>query len=295
MSQAMNFSPLIKQLSGGELPPNSINLVYSPSCPHCHNIMPQYNQLPGLSGGKFSVNAVNLMDHYHELRAGGVEVGGVPQILIRGGSTELMEYNGPRMAESIAKEAFSFIDGQLAGGSIPAAPKAMESTDALLGGATELTPAAPDVELTGGKKHHKRRRSKSKSHRRHHMRGGSYRRHYMRGGSTLTGGDDSAEITLEGGRRRSRSRSRSRRSRRSRSRSRSRSRRHHMRGGSIEAGETPSVPEAPPAEVSLEGGRARKRGHQLDRWRMHLKSYMAKHPKMLLRDAMMNASKSYRG
>jgi thioredoxin-like negative regulator of GroEL len=99
MSQAMNFSPDVKILEGGEIPPNSVTLVYSPSCPHCHNILPQYNQLANLSGGKFSVNAVNLMDHYHTLRAGGIEVGGVPQILIRGGGSEILEYGGPRMAE----------------------------------------------------------------------------------------------------------------------------------------------------------------------------------------------------
>jgi hypothetical protein len=319
MSQPMNFSPLVQQLSGGELPLNSINLVYSPSCPHCHNIMPQYNQLPGLSGGKFSVNAVNLMDHYHELRAGGVQVGGVPQILIRGGSTELMEYNGPRMADSIAKEAIAFIDGQLAGGSTPSAatetpiatetPSAMESTDALLGGAAAQAQDA----LTGGKKrgpkkgsHHRKHKSKSRSkgRRHHHMRGGSVvtgealnseitleggsrrRHHRMRGGSTLTG--EASEVLVGGRSRKHRSRSRS-----SRSRSRSRRHRHHMmmRGGStIEGGETPSVS----SEVTFEGGKAKKgrRGSHLGKWRRHVMAYAKQH-NMSLKKAMSKARASY--
>ena len=266
MSQPMNFSPNITQLSGGELPPNSINLVYSPSCPHCHNIMPQYNQLPGLSGGKFSVNAVNLMDHYHELRAGGVQVGGVPQILIRGGSTELLEYNGPRMADSIAKEAMAFIDGQLSGGSTPAptttdtslpAPPT-ESTDALLGGAT---PAQSTPALTGGKKRGPKRGS---HHRKHHKKSHSRSRH-----------------------------SRSRHSR-SRSRSRSRShRRHRMMGGSIAGGESAPAPvtESTP-EATLQGGK-RGRGQHLKRWRDHVMRYAMEH-NISLKQAMSRARKSYR-
>jgi thiol-disulfide isomerase/thioredoxin len=233
MSQQMNFSPQVNQLSGGELPPNSVTLVYSPSCPHCHNIMPQYNELARLAGGKFSVNAVNLMDHYHELRAGGVQVGGVPQILIRGGSSELLEYNGPRMADSIAKEAMGFMDGTLAGG------KVQESTDALLGGANQSTAQStiPAPELAGGSRrrrhHHRRSRSRSRSrrsrrhHRHHHMRGGKAAA--IEGGATPTpiaGGEVAAtpaavatpteNVELTAGsrrRRRSRSRSRSRRHR----------------------------------------------------------------------------------
>ena len=154
----MNFSPQINQLSGGELPPNSVTLVYSPSCPHCHNILPQYNQLANLSGGKFSVNAVNLMDHYHTLRAGGIEVGGVPQILIRGGGSEILEYGGPRMAEAISKEAMDFIDsGKLSGGRV------FGRHDALLGGSIDSALS----EIEGGKRHRRRR---------------------MRGGAELEGG-----------------------------------------------------------------------------------------------------------
>lgn len=225
------------------------------------------------------MNAVNLMDHYHELRAGGVQVGGVPQILIRGGSSELLEYNGPRMADSIAKDALAFMDGQLSGGSTfaPATPApATESTDALLGGAT---PAAAAPALTGGKKrgpkkgsHHRKHRSKSRSrsrsrsrskshskkhHRHHRMRGGAYgskMRGYMMGGSKITGGETTSGM----------------------------------------------VPEAAAAvtEVNLEGGKSRSRsrkgrGHHLDRWRKHVMAYAKQHG-ISLKKAMSKARASYR-
>lgn len=261
MSQPMNFSPDIKILSGGELPPNSVTLVYSPSCPHCHNILGQYNQLPGLAGGKFSVNAVNLMDHYHSLRAGGIEVGGVPQILIRGGSSEILEYGGPRMAESIAKDAMGFLSGgeRLSGGRI-------FGSDMLLGG------SADEVVLEGGKR--RRRRSKSRM---------------MGGAGSLAGGK----------RRRSRSRSRSRRMRggdevemaggvaleagkRHRRRSRSRSRR--FRGG--EVAQAPAV-EAK-AATELNGGRSRAKG-----WIAHVKKYWHAHGGSY-GDALRKAAPSWR-
>ena len=195
----MNFSPDIKILEGGEIPLNSVTLVYSPSCPHCHNILPQYNQLAGLSGGKFSVNAVNLMDHYHTLRAGGVEVGGVPQILIRGGSSEILEYGGPRMAESISKEALNFLSGgsKLHGGRI-------FGGDMLLGGKVEN-----QSPLSGGRR--RRRRSRR-------MRGGvspslsggrrrRRRSRRMRGGSNAASPVvEAAPQSLSGGRRRGASR-----------------------------------------------------------------------------------------
>ena len=241
MSQAMNFSPDVKLLEGGELPTNSVTLVYSPSCPHCHNILPQYNQLANLSGGKFSVNAVNLMDHYHTLRAGGIEVGGVPQILIRGGGSEILEYGGPRMAESISREAVDFISsGKLSGGRV------FGRHDALLGGSIDT--ALKEIE--GGKRSRHRRRR-------------------MGGGADLEGG------------RRSRSRSRSRRSRSRRSHRRlgggatdsavaaavaeviapvlegGRRRRRSMRGGE---------------DVSLSGGKRRRSA-----WVNHVMAYAKKH------------------
>jgi hypothetical protein len=118
---------------------------------------------------------VNLMDHYHTLRAGGIEVGGVPQILIRGGGSEILEYGGPRMAESISREAMDFISsGKLSGGRV------FGRQDALLGGSID----SALQEIEGGK-------------RKRHSR--------MRGGAALEGGRRS----------RSRSRSRSRKSRRS--------------------------------------------------------------------------------
>lgn len=266
MSQPMNFSPDIKILSGGELPPNSVTLVYSPSCPHCHNILGQYNQLPGLAGGKFSVNAVNLMDHYHSLRAGGIEVGGVPQILIRGGSSEILEYGGPRMAESIAKDALGFLSGgeRLSGGRI-------FGGDMLLGGAN-----SEEVVLEGGKR---RRRSRSRKSRRR-MRGGaeedlsggkrrsrrSRNRHPRR---RLRGGEEEQPVTeLEGGRRR-------------RSRSRSRSRR--FRGGEVSAVEAPK-----PAE--LNGGRRSRAGG----WIAHVKSYRRAHPSLSYGQALKKAAPSWR-
>ena len=272
MSQPMNFSPDIKVLSGGELPPNSVTLVYSPSCPHCHNILGQYNQLPGLSGGKFSVHAVNLMDHYHSLRAGGIEVGGVPQILIRGGSSEILEYGGPRMAESIAKEAMGFLTGgeRLSGGRI-------FGGDMLLGGSTE------EVVLEGGKKKRgSRRRSRSRS------RSGRRRRH-MRGG---------AEEDLSGGKRRRRSRSRSRRMRggedveiaggedleggkRRRRRSRSRSRR-------LGGGEAPEA--SGEAASELNGGRRSRAGG----WIGHVTKYWHAHPGMSYGEALSKAAPSWR-
>jgi thiol-disulfide isomerase/thioredoxin len=185
MSQPMNFSPDIKVLEGGEIPPNSVTLVYSPSCPHCHNILPQYNQLANLSGGKFSVNAVNLMDHYHTLRAGGIEVGGVPQILIRGGGPEILEYGGPRMAESISKEALDFIGGgKLSGGRI-------FKTDALLGGSIDSALAEMETaSISGGRRRRRlsggRRRSRSRSRSRRRRSRSRSRR--MGGGAELEGG-----------------------------------------------------------------------------------------------------------
>jgi hypothetical protein len=118
-------------------------------------------------------------------------VGGVPQILIRGGSSEILEYGGPRMAESVSKEALSFLSGgsKLHGGRI-------FGGDMLLGGQTTEA-----VGLEGG-----RRRSRSRRSRR--MRGGSSspsleggrrrRRRRLSGGSSPS---------LEGGRRRRRRRS----------------------------------------------------------------------------------------
>ena len=199
MSQQMNFSPDIKILEGGEIPPNSVTLVYSPSCPHCHNILPQYNQLAGLSGGKFSVNAVNLMDHYHTLRAGGVEVGGVPQILIRGGGSEILEYGGPRMAESTSKEAVNFLSGgaklhggRLFGGDMLLGGGKVEAQSPLSGGRRRRRRsrrmrggASPSPSLSGGRR---RRRRRS-------MRGGS-----LRGGSTEPPAPPAPE-SLNGGRR----------------------------------------------------------------------------------------------
>jgi hypothetical protein len=206
MSQQMNFSPDIKILEGGEIPPNSVTLVYSPSCPHCHNILPQYNQLAGLSGGKFSVNAVNLMDHYHTLRAGGVEVGGVPQILIRGGSSEILEYGGPRMAESISKEAMSFLSGgaKLHGGRL-------FGGDMLLGGG-KVESSSP---LSGGRRRRRSRRMRGgaspslsggrRRRRRRSMRGGSVHGGSLRGGSLRGGAAEAAPQSppesLNGGRR----------------------------------------------------------------------------------------------
>lgn len=250
----MNFSPQINQLSGGELPPNSVTLVYSPSCPHCHNIMPQYNELARLAGGKFSVNAVNLMDHYHELRAGGVQVGGVPQILIRGGSTELLEYNGPRMADSIAKEALSFMDGTLAGG------KVTESTDALLGGSTQVQPTEiPAQTLEGGSKHRHRRR-------RHHHRKGS----------------------------RSRSRSRSR------SHSRRRRHHRKIAGGEAPVVEAPAVEANEATMELTAGSRRRRRSGSrrhvpkgTSKWIRHAMAYAREH-KVSYKVALKRAGASYR-
>jgi hypothetical protein len=246
----------------------------------------QFNQLPGLAGGKFSVNAVNLMDHYHSLRAGGIEVGGVPQILIRGGSSEILEYGGPRMAESIAKDAMGFLSGgeRLSGGRI-------FGGDMLLGG------AADEVVLEGGKRRkHRSKRSKrskrSRSHRRRSMRGGAEevdlaggkrrhsrsrsrrsRRHRMRGGENveISGGSAETGAPLEAGKRR-----------RHRSRSRSRSRSRRFRGGAEAAA---------PAEVSTElnGGRSRAGG-----WIAHAKKYWHAHPGMSYGDALRKAAPSWR-
>jgi hypothetical protein len=219
--------------------------------------MPQFNELPKLSGGKFSVNAVNLMDHYHELRAGGVQVGGVPQILIRGGSTQLLEYNGPRMADSIMKEAMDFIQSDLAGGQV-------ESKDALLGGATEAAavPVAAPAEtaetaapepLSGGKS--RRRRSKT-----HH--------------------------------RRSRSRSRSRRSRRSRSR---RHHHHKFMGGETPAQTTTTEVEVP--ELTAGKSRRRRRSGsrrgRSSKWIAHAMKYARDH-NVSYKVALKRASASYR-
>lgn len=219
MSQPMNFSPDIKVLEGGEIPPNSVTLVYSPSCPHCHNILPQYNQLANLSGGKFSVNAVNLMDHYHTLRAGGIEVGGVPQILIRGGGSEILEYGGPRMAESISKEALEFIGGgKLSGGRI-------FNSDALLGGSIDSALAEMETaSISGGKRRRHRRLSGGRSRRRSRSRS----RRRSRSRSRRMGGG----AALEGGR--------------------SRRRRRSLRGG-----ETPAPVETPAPETTeaLNGGK----------------------------------------
>jgi hypothetical protein len=197
MSQPMNFSPDIKILEGGDIPNNSVTLVYSPSCPHCHNILPQYNQLSGLSGGKFSVNAVNLMDHYHTLRAGGVEVGGVPQILIRGGNSEILEYGGPRMAESISKEALSFISGgaKLHGGRV-------FGGDMLLGGHVQSALGEVDT-LSGGRRRRRSRRMRGGASPSPSLEGGRRRRRRR----SLRGGSRSASPSLEGGRRRRRRRS----------------------------------------------------------------------------------------
>ena len=255
----MNFSPDIKVLEGGEIPPNSVTLVYSPSCPHCHNILPQYNQLANLSGGKFSVNAVNLMDHYHTLRAGGIEVGGVPQILIRGGGSEILEYGGPRMAESISKEALEFIGGgKLTGGRI-------FNSDALIGGSIDSALAEMEsASISGGKRRRHRRLSGGRRRSRSRSRSRSRRRHRSRSRSRRMGGGE----TLKGGSKR------------------------YLYGGQTP---TPSVQ----LSQTLSGGNDQASesisgGKKMNAWIRHVMAYSKAHPKLTYGEAMKAARSSYK-
>jgi len=250
----MNFDPTIRVVSGGEIPNNSIALLYSPGCPHCHHMVPQFNQIPQmLRAGGFDntqVVAVDVNSEFYALRAGGISVMGVPHVVIKTLQGGIIDYNGPRMADSIAQEAARVLNGGetklLNGGA---------QEDALLGGSTAVAapaaetpvtggaaPAADAAALEGGKKRRKRSKSRSRS-----------RRRRMHGGEEVTGG--AAE--LEGGKKRRR-------------RSKSRSRRRRMHGGEaaapVEAAPavTGGATEAPVAggavdAAALEGGKKRRR------------------------------------
>jgi thiol-disulfide isomerase/thioredoxin/predicted outer membrane protein len=247
----MNFNSNIQIVKGGEIPNNSVALLYSPTCGYCHQMIPQYNELPNAlrAGGLSDVQvvAVDIQQEFHSLRAGGIQVMGVPHVIIKTVQGGLIDYNGPRMADSIAQEAARVLNGGetklLNGGA---------QEDALLGGstpvvdATATTPAVTGgaTDLEGGKK--RRRKSKSRSRSRKHRK--------MHGGEQVQGG----EADLEGGKKRRR-----------KSKSRSRSRKHRkMHGGEtaevkVEGGSTTETTEAAVAvtggSTDLEGGKKRRR------------------------------------
>jgi hypothetical protein len=64
-----------------------------------------------------------------------------------------------------------------------------------------------------------------------------------------------------------------------------------MGGSAIEGGEISAVPEVPAAEVTLEGGKAR-RGSHLSKWRRHVMAYAREHG-ISLKKAMSKARASY--
>jgi hypothetical protein len=265
----MNFNSNIQIVKGGEIPNNSVALLYSPTCGYCHQMIPQYNELPQalLKAGFTDVKvvAVDIQQEFHSLRAGGIQVMGVPHVIIKTVQGGLIDYNGPRMADSIAQEAARVLNGGetklLNGGA---------QEDALLGGSTpvvESTTTSPAVtggsaDLEGGKK--RRRKSKSRSRSRKHRK--------MHGGEQVEGG----AADLEGGKKRRR-----------KSKSRSRSRKHRkMHGGEtaevkVEGGAVTTTDATPAAEpVAVTGGSTDLEGGKKRRRKSKSRSRSRKHRKM---------------
>ena len=244
----MNFSSEIKEISGGSIPNGSVALLYSPSCSYCHQIVPEFNRVPSvLSAGNVhaDVYAINVQENFHALRAGGITIGGVPQVIIKTLSGGIIEYQGPRMAENIAQETAAVLtagenpDMKLLSGG---------AEDALLGGVAPAVPAAAPLEA--GKKRRSRRRSRSRRMGGGDLEAGKKRRsrrsrrsrRRMGGGDEVVGGAAPADATIAGGALEAGKRRRSRRSR---------SRRSRMRGG-----EAPV--DAPIAGGELEAGKKRR-------------------------------------
>ena len=155
----MKFNSTVKMVGGDAIPPNSVALLYSPHCGHCHKIVPQFNALSAaLSAGgvnNVKIVAVDVSQEFSSLRAGGISVPHVPLVLIKT-PTSIIEYQGTRMATEIASEAAKVLAG---GESVPTTVPETVPSDALLGGASPIVGGAAPVE--GGKTKF-RRKSPSK-------------------------------------------------------------------------------------------------------------------------------------
>lgn len=277
----MEFDPSVVVSPKGDIPNNSIAFIFSGGCGHCHRALPEINKLAGgdllanLGLTDTKVVAIDVQPNLFALRAGGLDITGVPTIVIKTLSGGFIPYEGPRMAEQIAQTAASALTGgevKLEGGMTETA--AAPVADALLGGAA---PAIAGGKKRGRKasKKSKSRSRKSRSRKSRSRKSRSRKMRKMGGGeTTIQGGAapeaaapaieggavpavEAAAPALEGGKKRGRkaskkSKSRSRKSRSRKSRSRkSRSRSRKMRGGetAIEGGE---------AAAALEGGKKRR-------------------------------------
>ena len=247
-SKKMNFNSSVKLVAGDAIPPNSIALLYSPHCGHCHKIVPQFNALSAtLSAGgvkNIEIVAVDVSREFSSLRAGGISVPHVPLVLIKT-PTSIIEYQGTRMATEIASEAAKV----LAGGETVPAP------DALLGGAA--AEVVPPIE--GG------RRSASGVHRSHSRRSRRVGTYHVRGHRSNDGHGHYFDIKPYNV-----SRRRSRRFSHSRIVAR---RRNNMGGGEAEAapiagGEAAAPTEVPIVGGEIEGGRRRRHRSRSRRSRM---------------------------
>ena len=135
----MKFNSSVRLVAGDAIPPNSVALLYSPHCGHCHKMVPQFNSLrDALTAGgvkNIEIVAVDVSQEFSSLRAGGISVPHVPLVLIKT-PTSIIEYQGNRMATEIASEAAKVLAG---GESVPATvPETVAPpADALLGGSVE--------------------------------------------------------------------------------------------------------------------------------------------------------------
>ena len=144
----MKFNSSVKLVAGNAIPTNSIALLYSPHCGHCHKMVPQFNGLrDALTAGgvtNIEIVAVDVSQEFSSLRAGGISVPHVPLVLIKT-PTSIIEYQGNRMATEIASEAAKVLaGGESVPTTVPETVPAVVPADALLGGAAEA--------IEGGKK-----------------------------------------------------------------------------------------------------------------------------------------------
>lgn len=91
-------------------------LLYSPSCPHCVNFMPEFNKLPSLAGGFYEVAMVNVNDPNNDEKAASMcsTVQGVPTIRLYVNLSDnvdnYFEYKGKRLAHEINKFVRGYIE-----------------------------------------------------------------------------------------------------------------------------------------------------------------------------------------
>lgn len=223
------LSQHVQVMQDGYFSTNCIGFCLSTSCVHCRNLVPIINELAepsfrssnGISD--YSVQVVYVEGHVHTLRSQGIDIVGVPHIVIKTSLGNIISYQGQRMATEIAQAAADVLTAgstevvpvaepvaPLAAGATEAAPVA----DALLGGASEAPVAdlaAGAKKRKGGKKSRGSKKSKKskgskKSRGSRKSKGSRKYKKRMMGGAELEAGE------IEGGakkQKRSRSKSRS--------------------------------------------------------------------------------------